>query len=98
MIFYDDPSPKPLATRTARAGQQYVEGRRGACLETLTSLGLGWKLLIFDDPSPKLLATRTARYGARAGQQYVEGRRGACLEALSINSLSSDSMAPSPNC
>ena len=31
--FFDDPSPKLLATRTARAGQQYVEGRRGACLE-----------------------------------------------------------------
>ena len=34
--FFDDPSPKLLATRTARAGQQYVEGRRGACLEALS--------------------------------------------------------------
>ena len=34
VLIFDDPSPKPLATRTARAGQQYVEGRRGACLET----------------------------------------------------------------
>ena len=35
-LIFDDPSPKPLATRTARAGQQYVEGRRGACLEALS--------------------------------------------------------------
>ena len=40
LLIFDDPSPKLLATRTAkygaRAGQQYVEGRRGACLEALS--------------------------------------------------------------